>query len=223
VKIAAVILLIIAVIAAGLFLFKDSIARSAVQGMFEKITGAPLEIKSLRLSLSKSTVDASGITVYTPPEFADRVMASLPAFLLDIDIGAYFKGTVHIRRLTLELATLEVVRNNKAQVNIESLKALQPKGGGKPPQMSIDTAQVYVGTVVYRDYTLGTPLVKEFKVVARQTYTRVDDPHALVNSIIATALHNTDIARSLGLSGLQEKAGKELEKLKNRYGIPFPQ
>lgn len=215
-KIVAIVLVVIVLIVASLFVFKNAVAKAVIQSAFEKITGSPLTIKSLALSLSPSTVDAKEITLYNPPSFPDKLMAFIPELFLDFDLKEYLQGKIHVRELRLNIATVEVVRNRQAAVNVSGLRALQPKGGGKPPQVSIDKAELTMGKVVYRDYTLGNPFVKEFNLNAHQTYTKISDPAVLAEAVVATALKATPLAE------LQNRANQELEKLKNRFGITLP-
>jgi len=125
-----------------------------------------------------------------------------------------------------------VVRNRKATLNIDSLRSLQPKCGGTPPQMTIDLVQFSVGRLVYRDFALGSPLEKVFQLDINEKFADITDPCSLANAILARALTSANLEQLAGIdvdklnSDLEktvDSTHKGLQKFRDRIkGLVFP-
>jgi hypothetical protein len=219
---AAVILLAVVVLSGSLVFFKNQIGKALVTSGFEKLTGTPMKIGEFRLSLLQPMVSAKEVEIYNPEGFpgGDKVMARIPAFYFAFDLGQFFRGSLHIRSFALDLERIVVVRNAGGAVNLESLRALQPRGGGKQPSMTIDEAEIGLGKVEYRDYQLGSPLTRELDVNFRRKFANVTDPSALVKAVVTQAL------QAAGLSAvtkeLENKVNKQLEKFKGLGNFSLP-
>jgi uncharacterized protein involved in outer membrane biogenesis len=187
----AVILLIIGC----LFLFKNIIAKNLVSKGIKAITGLTLEIGSLDLGVFKPVVSVKDLKLFNPSEYPDKLMVDLPAFYADYDLAGFLKGKVHFRQLRVNLKSLEVSKNTKGKVNLESLEALKPKGSGPAPEIKIDKLVLDIGKVSYKDYSRpAKPTVKEFNLNIHETYENIDNPQSLIKIILAKALMNTNIA-----------------------------
>ena len=185
------------------FVFKDVIARNVIVRGFESVTGAPMEMGSVRFSFG-GAVEAKGIKLFNPGSYSDRLMADIPEFTVTADIPQFLKGKVHLSLLKLSLKEIAVVRDAKGALNVDSLRALQPKGSGPAPQIAIDLVQYSVGKVTYRDYQLG--ITKEFDVNLSDSLSNVTDPMSLVKVILSKALKSTSIPElaNLDVKGLKE-------------------
>ncbi|MGE5308628.1 MAG: hypothetical protein ACM3OC_06065 [Deltaproteobacteria bacterium] len=241
-----IIIISAAAVVAVVFMLKDMIARSMVTAGFTAVTGAPMEMKKFSFSVLRSRVEAGDVRIYNPPGFTDtdRLMADIPSLALAVDVGSVFSGKPHILELKLDLAALVIVRNRKATLNIDSLRALQPKGGGKPPPMTIDLVQLSIGKLIYRDFALGSPLERTFELEINEKFADITNPYSLVNAILARALSsanleqiagidmdklNSDLDRSIASTrnkfreSLQKQGDKSLQKYRDQLGnFSFP-
>jgi hypothetical protein len=209
-KLAIVVAIILAIIIGGIVFFKNIIARSLVVQGFKGVTGLTLEIGSLDIGVFKPVVAVSNLKLFNPPDYPDKLMADIPAFYAEYDLGAFLKGKVHFRQLQINLKSLEVVKTAKAKVNLESLEALKPKGNGPAPEIKIDKLVLDIGKVSYKDYSIfHQPKVSEFNLNIHETYENIDNPQSLVNIILAKALMNTTIGdlEKLGLAPLKKELG----------------
>ncbi|MDD4938706.1 MAG: hypothetical protein PHE18_01430 [Candidatus Omnitrophica bacterium] len=184
---------------------KNIIAQVVITSGVKAITGLEVKTGGVNASIRKTFLGINGLTVFNPPQFSDRVMVNMPEVYVDYNLGDFFKGKAHFEELRINLEELIVVRNQANQVNIKSLKALLPKGEGKPPQIQIDGLTLKISRVIYKDYVLGSPETREFNVNITEKIENVTDPQALVRLILMRALSKTNIA---GLAGI------DLDKLK---------
>jgi hypothetical protein len=215
-KIIIVILILIVVI----FLAKDWIVKTTVASGIRAITGLGLTAKSMRVGIFKSRLDIEELKIFNSADFTERLMLDMPKIYLDYDLVSFLKGKVHLRQLELNLKEFIVVKNAKGSLNLDSLKALQPKKGGEMPKIQIDRLDLDLGKVIYKDFSTGArPAVTEFDLNIHQRYENITDPAALVGFIVTRALANTTISElanfkfeSLG-AGFKNTLGKTTPKI----------
>lgn len=195
------VLLIIAAVIIVLFLAKDFVAGAIFTSGVRAFTDLPAGVKSMKVGIFKSAVDISGFKVYNPKNaFKDRVMLDMPALYVHYDLGSLLTGANHLKKMKLELKELFVIRNEGGELNLDSLKAIQAKGGGakgakKEMKFKIDELELKIGKVIYKDYTKGaTPYVKEFNIALDERYENIDNPYTFASLVMFKALANTDIA-----------------------------
>ena len=236
-----IVLLVIVIILAILVFAKDMIIKSTLSAGVRAATGLKLQIKSMKVGLVTTLVDVKDLKLFNPPGFTDKVMVDIPEIYVDYDLGAFFKKKVHLETLRLDLKELVVVKNEKGELNLDSLKVVKetkeekapkekkPKEEAekKAPEIQIDDLHLKIGKVIYKDYSKGTPpKVREFNVNIDEKYQDITDPNALVSLIVVKALAKTTIANltNFDIGSLQDQAtqalGEATEKLKGIGDIP---
>jgi len=120
--------------------------------------------------------------------------------------------------MRIDMKEFTVVKNEKGELNLNSLKVVQAQREGKRPQektaqegkkapeVQIDSLGLKIGKVIYKDYSRGgKPSVQEFNVNINEKYENITDPYSLVSLIVVKTLMNTSIARltNFDLGGLQ--------------------
>lgn len=199
---------IAAVVIASLFVFsaaKDLIVKISVEKGVEMVTGLKISIKSFNVGIFKSAVRIKGLKVYNPKTFKDRTMVDMPEIYVNYDLPAVLFGKIHLRALRLHLKEFVVVKNEKGELNLNSLKvvkseksAASPSGGAKKnglPPIQIDDMHLKIEKALYKNYSAGaSPSVKEFNVNIDDHYTNVTNPYAIVSLIVVKSLANTSIA-----------------------------
>ncbi len=199
----------IVIFLAVLILARNLIISTGASSVIRSITGVEMKVGKLDVGLFNGEVGIKDLTLLNPPAYPERMMMDMPELKVKYDIGSIMKGVVHLPELKVDLKEFVVVRNSKGEVNVNSLQALQPKGGGgTPPKIKIDTMELSIGKVIYKQYPpSGDPKVSEFKINLRERYENISDPNALVGLIVAKALRNTSIE---GVSGIVNNAEKLL-------------
>jgi uncharacterized protein involved in outer membrane biogenesis len=199
-----VVLLCIAVVARNL------IIKTSLSSGIKAMTGMELSIGSLDVGLFSPTVSVKGLKMFNPPDFSEKLMVDLPELYVRYDLPAIMKGKVHLPEIKLDLKELIVVKTAKGAMNIDRLKSLQPakQEGAKPPEIKIDTLDLAIGKVVYKEFGAdGPPRVTEFNINIHERHENISDPNVLIGLIVVKALRNTAIS---GLTGSLESADKIL-------------
>ena len=216
----AVLLVVVLVLSVG----KNIIAKTAVEKGVELVTGLKLRISKLNIGVINTLVEIKDLTLYNPKGYQDRVMVNMPEIYVDYDLGAIIGGNIHLNDIKINLNEFVVIKNEKGELNLDSLKVVQAQKEGKPPQekekapdIKIDKLQLTIGKVIYKDYSKGgKPAVREFNINLDETYTDITNPYSLVSLIVVKALMNTTIASltNFDLSGLQGTVGETLTQAK---------
>jgi hypothetical protein len=220
-----IILLVLIVIIAGLSLGKDMIAKTAVERGAQMVTGLQLRMAKINIGIFNTLVNIDNLVLYNPRDFKDRIMIDMPNIYVDYNLGAIIKGKVHLYDMRIDLKEFVVVKNKDGKLNLDSLKVVQAQKEGKKPQdkdkakapeMQIDSLQLKIGKVIYKDYSTGSasPVVREFNVNINEKFTNINDPYTLVSIIVVKALTNTAIASltNFDLGGLSHTVKGTLSK-----------
>ncbi len=207
----------IIVFVAGLVLMtsKNTIVRVSIEKGVEMVTGLRLKIDKIDVGLMTTLVGIDNLKLYNPPGFEDKVMLDMPEIYVDYDLPKILTGKIHLNKVRINMKEFTVVKNANGELNLDSLKVVKEQKTEKPaelaqkgkaPEMQIDSLELKVGKVYYKDYSKGgKPRVQEFNVSLNEKYTDINDPSQLVSLIVVKALSNTTIARLTGfdLKGLQ--------------------
>jgi len=179
-----------------------------VQGIkagVKTVTGLEVVIEQMHIGLLRPVIDVRGFKLLNPEGFPDKTMISVPVISVVYDFPSLFQKKVSVKKMTLDLQEMDVIRNQKGEVNVQAMqKLMNQKGGGELPQVRIDVLDLKIGKVVFKDYSLsGTPKVSEFKIGLNERVENITDPKALIALIMSKALKNTALAQ---ISGLDMKA-----------------
>ena len=182
---------------------KDLIVKASVEKGTELVTGLKLSIGSFRVGLINTLVDIKNLRLFNPAGFKDRTMIDMPEIYVDYDLGAILGGKIHLTKVRLNCREFVVVKNEKGELNLNSLKVVQAqkegkkpaeKAVGKAPQIQVDSLELKIGKVTYKDYSKGpTPSVREFNINIDEKYSNITDPYAVVSLIVVKSMMNTSI------------------------------
>lgn len=194
---------------------KDLIIKSAVESGTRIVTGLRLTMGSFRAGILNTLVHIRNLRILNPAGFKDRTMLDMPEIYVDYDLPAIFKGKVHLTEARINMKEFTVVKNEKGELNLDSLKVVQaqksgssPKAqaGAKAPEIQIDRLRLKIGKVVYKDYSRpgAAPRIVEYDIRIDEEYRNITDPYALVSLIVVESLTNTSIANltNFDLKGL---------------------
>ena len=223
-----IIISIIFALLVAFFFGKNLIVKTSVSAGVKAMTGLKLNIKSMNIGILNSLIAINGLQLFNPPGFVDELMVDLPEVYVDYDLGAFIKRKVHLEEVRLNLKEFSVIKNEKGELNLDSLRVVEEKKEEKVegeeeeekektkmPELQIDVLDLKIGKVVYKDYSKGTPpKSKEFNVNIDERYENITDPRAFISLIIVKALQNTTIARltNFNLGALQENVAGKLKE-----------
>ena len=195
-RILAGLLVVIVIISAVLVLARNQIIKAGSRATIKAITGLDMEIGTLDISLFKPVVQIKSLKLFNPSGYPENLMMDLPELYAKYDLGSIIKGVIYLPELKVNLNEFVVVKTTQGDINVNSLKALQPpKGEGKPLQIKIDTVELHIGKVIYKEYgASGLIRVSEFKIDLNERYEHISDPNVLVALIVSKALRDIGVS-----------------------------
>jgi hypothetical protein len=202
-----VIMLILAVVLLTVFcVVRDFCIKSVVGTVATNITGAPVTIGSLSLSLVKQSIKITDFKMYNPKGFPKDILVDIPKIGVAWDIGALFAGKIHLRELDLEIKEIGMEKNKDGKLNVDSLKIVEEQKeamqkGIKPAKqlpMQMDVVDLAMGRVVDKDYSAGgEPVVKVYDINLKKTYKNITSAQQLAALII------TEPLKAAGIQGVK--------------------
>ena len=165
----------LAVLVAIILIFsvaKDVIIKVAVEQGAQMITGLKLRMSGFSFGIIRGVIDIKGLKVLNPAGYKDPNMVDMPQIYVRYNLPAIFSGKIYLPDININMEQFTVVKNEKGELNLNSLKVVQAqkKGGkasegreSKMPPIQIDSLRLKIDKVVYKDYSGGgEPSVKEF-------------------------------------------------------------
>ncbi len=211
------------------FKAKNIIVKSILENYTRSMTNLKLDIEGVDIDIGKHSLAIKNLKLYNPPGFEEAAMIDIPYAYIDYSPAAAVLRRVHFYILQIDLKELLVIRNRKGHLNFMHIKGLKrPRTSeGVRKDFKIDKLYLSIGRVIYKDYFKNEPpLVNVYKVNIRdQLFENVDDPEALVSSIMHKALVQTDISQLLNfnmnilkenLKGVIDKGGGMIKRLQSK-------
>ena len=187
---------------------KNGLVKFVLERGVEGATGLKLEVGEVKVGLMTTRIDIKKIRLYNPRGFKDRVMLEMPEIFVDYDLPSFFRGKIHLSTVRIDLKEFVVVKNARGELNLDALKMISgdtqkpaPAKEQKPSSLQIDTLELKVEKVIYKDYSAGgEPIVKEFNIDIDRTDKDVTDLKSLVSLIVVRALAQTSIVKLTGFA-----------------------
>ena len=144
----------------GIVFCRQVIAQKAVETFFTEVTGFPMRVDSVQIAPWRSRFAADRIRLFNPPEFCDRFFADIPRFDVDYEAGSFLRDRPHFTRADLHIHEIVIVKNTNGHSNVEQLRGLGIVERGTNAtgvRFQIDTLNLRLGRVVFKDYSEGAP------------------------------------------------------------------
>jgi uncharacterized protein involved in outer membrane biogenesis len=211
-----VVLLVVVLVV--LVLARNVVVKAAAENGVRAVTGMPLSIGKLDISFAKTLVDIENLVVKNPAGFHDTTLVDIPKILVDFELFSFIKGKAHIEKIEFDMSQFTVVKNEKGELNLDRLKALQgtqkpsaqkpqqePQPPSKPMPIKIDEMRLKIGKVVYIDYSSGQPVTKEFNINFDQSFQDISDLQSVARLIVLKAMMSSGISNlvNFDINGLQ--------------------
>jgi hypothetical protein len=187
-KILLVILAVVVLIVVALVLGRNMLAKTIVINGVKQACGLKVDIAKVDIGLPNVAV--MGLKIYSPSGFGDEVLADIPEVSFDFDLQEFFKNKIHFKKLTLNVREMNVILNEQAKLNVNSLGLLLPKQtGGTPPEVKIDTLVVKIGKVSYKGSLPGAGRTAgEFNLNLDEIFHDVTDPSKVAGQVMQRVL-----------------------------------
>ena len=144
------------VLAIGLLLLKDNMARSVAEQRIRQETGFEAKIGKLELGVFAPTVKLENFVLYNPAVFGGSAFLDIPELHVEYNPRKLPLEGIHVRLIRLKVAELHIVENNEGRTNIMDLlhkiapNAIASKGNTNEGLFSgIDMLNLSVGKVRY--------------------------------------------------------------------------
>jgi hypothetical protein len=202
-----IIVLILAVVIVFSFcIVRDLLIKSLIGTVASSVTGAPVEVGGLSLGIMRQAIKISNFRMYNPQGFPRDILVDIPRIRVAWDLGALFKGRIHLRQLDIEIKELGLAKNKEGKLNVDSLKITgekQPadmavKKPTKQLAMQIDIVNLTMGRIVNKDYSVeGPPLIKVYDINLNKGYKNITSAQQLAVLLVSEPL------KAAGIQGLK--------------------
>jgi hypothetical protein len=173
-----VVLLVLAIV------FKDTIARIAMERRIQRETGMETHIGRVSIALLSPIITIENLKLYNTAEFGGGTFLDVPELHVQYDRPALVNSKFHINLMRLNLAELDIVKNAAGKTNITSfnevrkkLKSLFPKSKGKS---SVD---VDFGGIDVLNLSLGKVRLVDLKNPDQNRDININVKNEVVNNI----------------------------------------
>lgn len=218
-KLLGKLILFLVVVLAVVVLARNTIVKAVVESGVGPATGLPVKLGKLDINFSKTLLDIENFEVKNPSGFHGTSLVEVPKLLVDYNLSDILKGNIHLENIEFDMKQFTVVKNEKGQLNLDSVKALQgtqkpsteaqgpvSKAPAKPIPVQIDLLTLKIGKVVYEDYSSGSPVTKTFNINFNESYRNITDLNAVARMIVLKAMMSSGISNLVnfdiqGLSG----------------------
>ena len=157
--------LMLAVLAGVFLLSLDTLLRVTAEQRIRAQTGMDAEIGKFHLGLLEPVITIKDLQIHNPPAFGGTPFLSVPEIHLEYDRAALFHREIHLTLLRLNLAELDIVKNEAGQTNLFLLGAALPakksatggNGAGDFHRQTglafkgLDVLNISIGTVKFID------------------------------------------------------------------------
>ncbi|MBN1689205.1 MAG: hypothetical protein JW893_08900 [Candidatus Omnitrophica bacterium] len=213
-KIIIGLVLLVAVLFVGVNLFGAMV----LGHILENAIGAPVSVGRIHLGILSSRVGLYNIKINNPKGFHEKTLTDIHEISVRYDLGAFFRGKVHLKAVRLDFGDVTVEKNATSQVNLLELGAVKgittgigsgdgeakpgkpgegKAGAQKGPKLQMDEVVVNIGKARYVDSAAEPPVVKEYDLgIHNETFKDVTNTQRLVKDISFLIL------RKVGLSSL---------------------
>ncbi len=151
-------LLLALVLALGLLLAKDILARELIASRLRAATGLETRLDRCDLGLLAPTLTLEHLRFYNPSAFGGAPFLDLAELHLEYDRAALAEGRLHLTLLRLDVAELTQVDGPDGRSNLQAILAAlssRPPGGSRLQFAGLDTLNLSFGT--FKHYALTDP------------------------------------------------------------------
>lgn len=124
-------ILLVVVLVALLLVFKDSMLRIAAENRIRAQTGMDVKIGKFSSGIFSPVVTIENLQIYNTAEFGGTPFLNIPELHIELDSIALAQRKLRVTLVRLNLAELDIVKNDAGQTNIFRIKNKVEGGGSK--------------------------------------------------------------------------------------------
>ena len=228
-KLLFIILVLIVLIVIG----RNIIVKAVVPIAARSVEGIKMSLGKVNIGLTDVLIGIKGIEIKNPKGFPEGNMVEIKEIYIDPVVADVFKGTIHLVEVRFDLDNLVIIRNEDGDFNFKKLtKAKKIQDGeedvesddekkeSKKSKIQIDTLKLKLGTVIYKDYSVGSePKIVTFNINLDDEYENITNP-AMIGSIVFTKIMaQTSLSSLTGIdmSSINDVLDFDADDLKNLH------
>lgn len=219
-KFLTILVLLIALIIAGVIIFKDIILKIGVEKAVTGLTGFPTTVQSIQYHFPE-TIHVKGLLIKNPKGFEGEVFTEIPEIFINVSLQEILKKErVHVREIRLDIQQVNLERNHEGVTNLQKLSSVGTSASGTAPAKPApqtgpkEKAMPFLldkfvltmrkvsfknrGQVVPGLPAPGTGVSMDMNV-KEQVFTNIEDPLILVNLIVMKIVQGTTFGRLAGI------------------------
>lgn len=197
------ILIIVVVAIFGMGVLKDMLIKSTITTIGSSVVGAPIKIRKFALRAITQKVHIRDMAVYNPKGFPKGPLVEIPEIRVDFNLGALFRGKLHLPLIIFDLKQLVLVKDKEGNLNVDALKVAQveeepekkeeeakPKKKSKAMPMQIDELRLNVERIVMIDYSKGEkPIITAHEIALKdKVFKNIKSPAQLATLVMVQAM-----------------------------------
>lgn len=144
-------ILLLVVLIVALVWSKDAILKALVERQIRSQTGMEAKIGKLSVGILSPVVEIEKFRLNNPPEFGGTPFLDIPELHVEYDRVALAGRRLHITLLRLNLAELNVVKNDAGHTNVTNLRWKDAGRRDEVPFPVIDVLNLSVGKARFMD------------------------------------------------------------------------
>ena len=192
---------------------KDQLIKSVISAYLNKVTGAPVEIKSFSLGIISRSMRLSNLKMLNPKGFNKGILLDIPRINLDYNLFSFLMGKLYLEQLTLELKEVGIIKNKQGKLNVDSLKFVdkerkQEKSKKKKDiPLQLDIFNLRIGRLVFKDFSVNEePSIQVYDINLNKSYKNISSVQQLVALIMSESMKAAGI-KSAAIYGISALAG----------------
>ncbi len=225
-------LVILAVIAAGLVLTKNYIMEVALEQKIKFATGLKTDIGDVDFRMFfDHEIYVTDLRIFHPPGFEDGVMFTVPEMYIRYNPQTAFDKVKEIDELRVHLKKMEIVRNELNELNVDSLKFMSRKkktnadmlrrvSGKKNKDLFVRKCTLRIEDVRFRDFTREPPRRDEWTINVIQNYEIIQSVEQLGRLMLIQAVTGSGIQGAVDVDIESVKRPVKDILLRSRDGRP---
>jgi len=199
-KLLFIIIVVIVLIVIG----RNIIVKTVVPIAARSTEGIKMSLGKVNIGLTDALIGIKDIEIKNPKGFPKGNMVEINEIYIDPVVADIFKDNVHLVEVRFDLDNLVIIKNEDGDFNFKKLtqaKKIQDgeeddepddmsdeKEKSKKYKIQIDSLKLKLGTVVYKDYSVGSePKIATFNINLDDEYEDITNP-AMIGSIIFTKI-----------------------------------
>lgn len=180
---------VVVVLVVLVFAFKDSMLRIAAEHRIRAQTGMDVKIGKFSSGIFSPVVTIENLKIYNTAEFGGTPFLNIPELHIELDSIALAQRKLRITLVRLNLAELDIVKNEAGQTNIFRIKNKVEGGGSKKNGLQEALGNLQFDGIDVLNLSLGKAKFIDLKDAKNNREIRVD----LQNQIFKNVKSDADV------------------------------